>query len=214
MLALSLMGLVPYYFSLPNRLFNDPYSTVLKGNREDLLSASIAKDGQWRFPKVDTVPKKFSDALITYEDKRFYRHPGVDPLSLCRAMKQNFAGDGRIVSGGSTLTMQVVRLSRKGKPRNSFPKGDRNDLKTYTAGISLLKRRNSGFVCIARAFWWKCRRTGSSVLALFWKQPSRHFMGRGGIVSSLTQRPFVDSSWEKSRSAKGRKKEIGFWTNE
>ena len=122
MLALSLMGLVLYYFSLPGRLFNDPYSTVLKSNRGELLSASIAKDGQWRFPKVDTVPKKFSEALITYEDKRFYRHPGIDPLSLARAMKQNFT-DGRIVSGGSTLTMQVVRLSRKGKPRTVFQKG-------------------------------------------------------------------------------------------
>ena len=58
---------------------------------------------------------------MAFEDKRFYRHPGVDPLSLGRAMKQNFA-DGRIVSGGSTITMQVVRLSRKGKPRTVFQK--------------------------------------------------------------------------------------------
>jgi penicillin-binding protein 1C len=122
MVALSLMGLVLYYFSLPSRLFNDPYSTVLKSNQGELLSASIAKDGQWRFPKVDTVPEKFSTALIAYEDKRFYGHPGIDPLSLARAMKQNFT-DRRIVSGGSTLTMQVIRLSRKGRPRTVFQKG-------------------------------------------------------------------------------------------
>src|SRR5688500_18762888 len=122
MLVLSLMGLVLYYFLLPGRLFNDPYSTVLKSNQGELLTASIAKDGQWRFPKVDTIPKKFSDALIAYEDKRFYGHPGIDPLSLARAMKQNFT-DGRIVSGGSTITMQVIRLSRKAKPRTVFEKG-------------------------------------------------------------------------------------------
>ena len=121
-LALSLIGSVLYYFSLPGRLFNDPYSTVLKSNQGELLSASIAKDGQWRFPIVDTVPRKFSEALIAYEDKRFYGHPGIDPLSLARALKQNFT-DGRIVSGGSTLTMQVIRLSRKGKPRTVFQKG-------------------------------------------------------------------------------------------
>ena len=122
MLTLSLIGAVLYYFSLPGRLFNDPYSTVLKSNQGELLSASIAKDGQWRFPIVDTVPRKFAEALIAYEDKRFYGHPGIDPLSLARALKQNFT-DGRIVSGGSTLTMQVIRLSRKGKPRTVFQKG-------------------------------------------------------------------------------------------
>ena len=76
-IAFSLIGLVLYYLSLPGRLFNDPYSTVLKSNQGELLSASIAKDGQWRFPKADTIPIKFSEALITYEDKRFYRHPGA-----------------------------------------------------------------------------------------------------------------------------------------
>ena len=120
-LALSLIGSVLYFFSLPGRLFDDPYSTVLKSNQGELLSASIAKDGQWRFPKADSVPRKFSEALISYEDKRFYGHPGVDPLSLARAVKQNLA-DGHIVSGGSTITMQVIRLSRKGKRRTVFEK--------------------------------------------------------------------------------------------
>ena len=113
--------LLYYYVSLPSRLFNDPYSTVLKSKQGDLLSASIAKDGQWRFPKGDTVPRKFSDALITFEDKRFYRHPGIDPLSLARALKQNISA-GAVVSGGSTISMQVIRLSRKGKPRTVFQK--------------------------------------------------------------------------------------------
>ena len=120
-LAISLIGSVLYFFSLPSRLFDDPYSTVLKSNQGELLSASIAKDGQWRFPKADSVPRKFSEALISYEDKRFYGHPGVDPLSLARAVKQNLA-DGHIVSGGSTITMQVIRLSRKGKRRTVFEK--------------------------------------------------------------------------------------------
>ena len=123
MLALSLMGVVLYYFSLTSRLFNDPYSTVLKSNQGELLSASIAKDGQWRFPKVDTVPKKFSEALITYEDKRFYDHPGVDPLSLARALKQNFT-DGRIVSGGSTINHASHPPFQKREATNSFSKND------------------------------------------------------------------------------------------
>ncbi|HYI78826.1 MAG TPA: penicillin-binding protein 1C [Chryseolinea sp.] len=118
---ISLVLMLMYYISLPSRLFNDPYSTVLKSKQGHLLSASIAKDGQWRFPKGDTVPRKFSDALITFEDKRFYSHPGIDPLSLARALKQNMS-DGAVVSGGSTISMQVIRLSRKGKPRTVFQK--------------------------------------------------------------------------------------------
>jgi penicillin-binding protein 1C len=94
---------------------------VLKAKDGELLSAAIAKDGQWRFPETTSVPSKFSDALITFEDKRFYAHWGVDLLSLARALKQNFV-NRRITSGGSTITMQVIRLSRKGKPRSFLQK--------------------------------------------------------------------------------------------
>ncbi|MBA4053834.1 MAG: penicillin-binding protein 1C, partial [Marivirga sp.] len=111
-----------YYFILPEKLFQDPYSTVLEDSNGDLLSASIASDGQWRFPEVSTVPQKFYQALVVYEDKRFKHHPGVDILSLGRAIKQNIQS-GSVVSGGSTITMQVIRLSRKGKPRTIFQKG-------------------------------------------------------------------------------------------
>ncbi|MCK6616710.1 MAG: penicillin-binding protein 1C [Cyclobacteriaceae bacterium] len=109
-----------YYFALPEPLFTRPYSTVLEDEQGELLSAAIAHDGQWRFPQLDTVPEKFKEALILFEDKRFYRHPGIDVLSLARAVKQNIqAGD--IVSGGSTITMQVVRLWRN-QPRTYFEK--------------------------------------------------------------------------------------------
>lgn len=81
-----------------------------------LLGAQIAKDGQWRFPLIDSVPQSFIDAILLYEDKRFYSHIGVDPLAIGRAIKSNLK-QKKVVSGASTLTMQTVRLSRKGKPR-------------------------------------------------------------------------------------------------
>jgi penicillin-binding protein 1C len=109
-----------YYFALPEPLFTTPYSTVLEDEQGELLSAAIARDGQWRFPQLDTVPQKFKEALIHVEDKRFYSHPGVDVLSLARAVKQNLSS-GKIVSGGSTLTMQVVRMSRN-NPRTYVEK--------------------------------------------------------------------------------------------
>ena len=119
-LVFALLGIL-FYISLPKQLFSDPYSTVLQDRTGNLLSASIATDGQWRFPEQNNIPKKFKDAILLYEDNRFYNHPGVDLISLGRATKQNLRA-GKIVSGGSTLTMQTIRLARKNKPRTVFEK--------------------------------------------------------------------------------------------
>lgn len=110
-----------YAFCLPEKIFDKHYSTVLEAEDGQLLSAFIADDGQWRFPQNDTVPEKFAEALITFEDKRFYYHPGIDPLSVMRALGQNLK-ERKVVSGASTLSMQVIRLSRKGKRRDIFEK--------------------------------------------------------------------------------------------
>lgn len=59
-----------------------------------LLNATIAKDGQWRFPFNEKVPKKFSDCITEFEDKRFYYHPGVDPIAFTRAFIKNMRNKG------------------------------------------------------------------------------------------------------------------------
>ncbi|MCX7638186.1 MAG: penicillin-binding protein 1C [Cyclobacteriaceae bacterium] len=111
-LALLLIGSTAgYYFALPKNLFTTLYSYVLEDRNGNLLSATVARDGQWRFPPVKEVPDKFIKALIAFEDKRFFEHFGVDLLALGRAIRQNMQA-GKIISGGSTLTMQVIRLSR------------------------------------------------------------------------------------------------------
>ena len=99
---------------LPN--FNQPLSTVVEAKDGSLLGARIADDGQWRFPPSDSVPEKFEKSLLTFEDKWFYYHPGVNPVSIIRAFRSNIKA-GEIVSGGSTITMQVARISRGNKPR-------------------------------------------------------------------------------------------------
>jgi penicillin-binding protein 1C len=119
----SFLGLLLLFwlFSLPSPLFEDPYSLVLEDAEGKLLSAKIAEDGQWRFPAPKSIPTKFEKAILTFEDKRFRYHPGVDPISFGRAIIQNLKA-GKVVSGGSTLTMQVIRLSRKGKSRTIWEK--------------------------------------------------------------------------------------------
>lgn len=79
-----------------------------------MLGAAIASDGQWRFPPNAEVPEKFKQCIITFEDKRFMHHPGFDILALGRAMKQDFHS-GKVESGGSTISMQVIRLATKDK---------------------------------------------------------------------------------------------------
>lgn len=100
-----------YIFCLPRHLFHVPYSTVVTDRNEELLGARIASDGQWRFPPRNTIPEKIKECLITFEDKHFYHHWGVNPFAIGRAFYQNVKNK-RIVSGGSTLTMQTIRLAR------------------------------------------------------------------------------------------------------
>jgi penicillin-binding protein 1C len=101
---------------LPDPLFQNPFSTVLLDRNGELLGARVADDDQWRFPQPDSVPEKFCQSLICYEDRHFYQHPGVNPFSLLRAVRQNIT-ERKIISGGSTISMQLIRLSRKPGPR-------------------------------------------------------------------------------------------------
>ncbi|RYF22443.1 MAG: penicillin-binding protein 1C, partial [Flavobacteriales bacterium] len=90
-----------FIFSLPRQLFISPTSFVVEASNGELLSAAIAKDGQWRFPVSDTVPEKFVKCITTFEDRRFFMHFGVDPVAMARAMRQNIKAKS-VVSGGST----------------------------------------------------------------------------------------------------------------
>ncbi len=94
---------------------------VIEDKAGHLLGARIAKDGQWRFPYQQKIPEKFEEALLEFEDRRFYYHPGIDPFGIGRAIQQNVK-NGKIVSGGSTLTMQVMRMARGKKSRSVFNK--------------------------------------------------------------------------------------------
>lgn len=105
-----------YFLLVPRCRFREPFSTVITDRNDVLLGARVAPDGQWRFPEPDSVPFKIKMATIAFEDRYFYFHPGVNPVSIFRALKDNLRA-GEIVSGGSTLTMQTVRIFRKGKSR-------------------------------------------------------------------------------------------------
>ncbi len=124
--ALILWGLLAgclllFWFSLPRRLFDSPLSPVLLAADGRLLDARLAADEQWRFPRLRSVPERYFQVLVQYEDRRFFRHAGVDPLAIVRALAQN-VGQRRVVSGGSTISMQVIRIARRNRGRTYLEK--------------------------------------------------------------------------------------------
>lgn len=119
-ILISTLGIF-YYNSLPNPLFNPSYSTILEDRNGILIGAKIADDEQWRFPVSEEVPEKFKTAIIEFEDKNFESHLGVDPIAIARALKQNYEA-GEVVSGASTLSMQVIRLAKENPERTVWEK--------------------------------------------------------------------------------------------
>lgn len=112
---------VLFTFCLPDPLFSDPLSTAVYDREGYLMNAHIANDGQWRFAEMDSVPYRFQQAILLFEDKRFQEHWGVDLLAMSRAIKDNIT-KGEVVSGASTITMQLMRMARKGQSRNIYQK--------------------------------------------------------------------------------------------
>ncbi len=85
------------------------------------MGAVLAADEQWRFPEIDSLPFRYETALLSFEDAYFYRHPGVNPVSLFKALWANIKA-GKVVSGGSTITMQLARMASGNQARTFWQK--------------------------------------------------------------------------------------------
>ncbi|KRD03851.1 MULTISPECIES: peptidoglycan glycosyltransferase PbpC [Pseudomonas] len=107
-LVVALLWLADRIWPLP--LPQDDLARVVLAEDGTPLWRFADANGVWRYPVYTSeVSPYYLDALLTYEDRWFYQHPGVNPLALVRATWQNLSG-ARVVSGGSTLSMQVARL--------------------------------------------------------------------------------------------------------
>ena len=119
-LAVLLVVFILWLFALPKPLFNTPTATVVTSAEGQLMGARIAQDGQWRFPPIDEVPPRFETCILNFEDAYFYKHPGFNAVSMTKAFWQNLTTSKR--RGGSTITQQVIRLSRNNPDRTYFEK--------------------------------------------------------------------------------------------
>ena len=110
-----------FWFCLPKPLFKTAYSTTVYDRNGHLLGARVSKgSGEWRFPQSTELSERYVTCLIAYEDRYFYQHLGVNPLSMIRALRQNRKAK-KVVSGASTITMQTIRMARN-KKRSVFQK--------------------------------------------------------------------------------------------
>ncbi|GLK79881.1 penicillin-binding protein 1C [Methylopila turkensis] len=163
-------------------------STLVVDRDGRLLRPFTATDGAWRLPVArEAVDPRFVRLLTAYEDKRFFRHPGVDPLAAARAAAQAFKHGG-IVSGGSTLTMQVVRLLNPDRARTLRRKLDE-------AATALALERAVGkngvldlYLRLA-PYGGNLEGVRAASLAYFGKEPARLSIAEAALLIAIPQAP-------------------------
>ncbi len=153
-----------------------------------LLRAFATRDGYWRLPVgLDQVDKNFVDMLVTYEDKRFWDHEGIDLLALGRAATQ-LASNRRIVSGGSTLSMQLARLI---EPRESRSVGSKlkQMLRALQIERRLTKRQILEQYLTLAPYGGNLEGVRAATLAYFGKEPRRLTVAEAALLVALPQLP-------------------------
>jgi len=120
LIVLIFMFLVLYIW-INNTTFDNRFSPVVYSQEGEIMSAHVSKDQQWRISCSGELPIKFATSIRLFEDQYFYYHPGVNIGSLFNAFKQNIKA-GKIVRGGSTLTMQLARIYFGNAKRTYFQK--------------------------------------------------------------------------------------------
>ncbi|RWH73953.1 MAG: penicillin-binding protein 1C [Mesorhizobium sp.] len=163
-------------------------STEVQDRDGQLLRAFATPDGYWRLStRLDQVDRQFVDMLVTYEDKRFWDHPGVDVLALARAAGQ-FLTNGRIVSGGSTLSMQLARLA---EPRDSRSLGSKIKqlLRALQIERRLTKREILERYLTLAPYGGNLEGVRAASLAYFGKEPKRLTVSEAALLVALPQLP-------------------------
>ncbi|MAY62389.1 MAG: penicillin-binding protein 1C [Rhizobiales bacterium] len=155
----------------------------------DLLRAYAARDGRWRLPvTLDAVDQDFLDMLVAYEDKRFFSHHGVDALAVARAAWQFVAHGGKIVSGGSTLSMQVARLIEPREERSLTAKL-RQALRALQIERRLTKRQILELYLTLAPYGGNLEGVRAASLAWFGREPKKLTLSQAALLVALPQSP-------------------------
>ena len=164
------------------------YSTLVVDRNGKLLRPFLTKEGYWRLPASSgDVDPRFLRMLIGYEDKRFFAHRGVDPLALARAAWQALS-NGRVVSGGSTLTMQVARLL---EPRPNRSIGDKfaELIRAIQIERRLTKHEILDLYLALAPYGGNIEGVRAASLAYFGKEPKRLSTAEAALLVAIPQAP-------------------------
>jgi penicillin-binding protein 1C len=181
-------------------------STIVLDRHDQLLRAFTTTEGRWRLPIApDKVDERYLAMLMAFEDKRFYSHPGVDARALVRAAWQ-LAHNGHIVSGGSTLTMQVARLIEGRHERTASAKL-KQILRALQLERHLTKQEILALYLRLAPFGGNIEGVRAASLTYFAKEPRRLSIGEAALLVALPQSPESrrpDRSPKTARAARNR----------
>jgi penicillin-binding protein 1C len=167
---------------------NLEYSHVVLDREGRLLRAYATSEGRWRLPVSERdVDPRFLKLLFTYEDKRYREHHGVDPLSLGRAAIQ-FVSRGQIISGGSTISMQVARLLEP-RERRSLGAKSRQTVRALELEHALGKDGILALYLALAPYGGNLEGVRAASLAYFGKEPRKLSLAEAALLVALPQSP-------------------------
>ena len=182
------------------------FSTLVVDRDGRLLRPYTTLDGRWRLPAGrEQVDPRFLQLLLAYEDKRFGAHRGVDPLALGRAFTQ-LLGHRRIISGASTITMQVARLLEPRTERSLTAKL-RQMVRALELEVTLSKDEILALYLSLAPYGGNLEGVRAASLAYFGKEPRRLTLGEAAMLVALPQSPEQrrpDRSADAARNARDR----------
>jgi penicillin-binding protein 1C len=164
-------------------------STSIVDRNGKLLRAYAMADGRWRLP-VDArtaVDPRYLQLLLAYEDRRFYAHGGIDALALGRAALQ-FVTRGHIVSGGSTITMQLARLMEPRRERSVYAKLHQM-VRAVQIERQLSKEQILDLYLALAPFGGNLEGIRAASIAYFGKEPKRLTLAESALLVALPQSP-------------------------
>ncbi len=164
-------------------------STVILDRNGQLLRPFTTKEGRWRLPvTVDDVDPRYLAMLKAYEDRRFDGHYGVDPRSLMRAGWQ-WAAHARVISGGSTLTMQVARLLEPPREQRSLAAKLQQVVRAVELERRLRKKNILDLYLTLAPFGGNLEGVRAASLAYFGREPKRLSFSEAALLVALPQAP-------------------------
>jgi len=181
-------------------------STVVLDRDDRLLRAFTSADDKWRLPvDLEAIDPLYFQMLLAFEDKRFYDHGGIDPIAIARSALQSLR-HGRIVSGGSTLTMQVARLLDE-RPTKSLTRKYEQVLRAVQLENTLSKTDILRLYALRAPFGGNLEGVRAASLTWFGKEPGRLTPAEAALLVALPQSPEArrpDRSPKRAKVARDR----------